>query len=150
MEQTLTKQPHEDMAPITGTVVDAGPDLDRSHEPGGDKLLPIILSSLDDDQAQDVINIDLRGKTSMTDAMIICSGRSQRHVGAIADHILRKIKEAGYGRAQVEGLPHCDWVLIDIGDLIVHIFRPEVRDFYKLERMWSVELPSEETTQPTA
>lgn len=117
----------------------------REHEPGGEILLPIILTSLDDDQAQDVIEIDLRGKTAMADDMIICSGRSQRHVGALADHVLRKIKEAGFGRAQVEGLPHCDWVLIDAGDVMVHIFRPEVRDFYKLERMWSVELPSEQT-----
>jgi len=138
MEQTLTTQPNEGMAE------DVTPETDRGNEPSGEDLLPLILKSLDDDQAQDVIEIDLRGKTSMADDMIICSGRSQRHVGALADHILRKVKETGYGRAQVEGMPHCDWVLIDVGDIIVHIFRPEVRDFYKLERMWSVELPSEQ------
>jgi ribosome-associated protein len=113
-------------------------------EPGGDVLLPIILTSLEDDKAQDVVQIDLKGKSPMADAMIICSGRSQRHVSAMADHLLRKLKEAGFGRAQVEGLPHADWVLIDAGDVVVHLFRPEVRDFYKIERMWSVELPSEQ------
>ena len=138
MERKLTIEPKEGMAETE--------DLNQApkNEPGGNMLLPLILTSLDDDMAQDVIEIDLRGKTSMADDMIICSGRSQRHVGALADHILRKVKETGYGRAQVEGMPHCDWVLIDVGDIIVHIFRPEVRDFYKLERMWSVELPSEQ------
>ena len=106
-------------------------------------MLPVILTSLDDDKAQDVVQIDLKGKSPMADTMIICSGRSQRHVSAMADHILRKIKEAGFGRAQIEGLPHADWVLIDAGDIVVHLFRPEVRDFYKLERMWAVELPAE-------
>jgi len=107
-------------------------------------LLPIILNSLDDDQAQEVVSIDLHGKSPMADTMVVCSGRSQRHVSAMADHILRKLKEAGLGRAQVEGLPHADWVLIDAGDVVVHLFRPEVREFYKIERMWSVELPAEQ------
>ena len=71
--------------------------------------------------------------------MVVTSGRSHRHVGAIADRLLRDLKDAGFGRARVEGLPHCDWVLIDAGDLIVHVFRPEVRDFYNLEKMWAAE-----------
>ena len=83
--------------------------------------------------------IDLKGKSSMADTMIVASGRSHRHVGAIADHVLRAIKEAGEGRARVEGLPHCDWVLIDAGDLIIHLFRPEVRAFYNIEKIWSVD-----------
>lgn len=70
--------------------------------------------------------------------MIIASGRSNRHVGAIADHVLRKLKDEGYGSARVEGLKTCDWVLIDAGDVVLHIFRPEVREFYDLEKMWSV------------
>lgn len=70
--------------------------------------------------------------------MIVASGRSNRHVGAIADHVVRKLKEAGHGRADVEGLKTCDWVLIDAGDVILHLFRPEVRSFYELEKMWSV------------
>lgn len=69
--------------------------------------------------------------------MIVASGRSHRHVGAIADQVLRNLKAAGFGSAKVEGLPHCDWVLVDAGDVIVHIFRPEVRDFYNIEKMWS-------------
>jgi len=77
----------------------------------------------------------------VADAMIVASGRSHRHVGAIADHLLRALKEAGLGRARVEGLPHCDWVLIDAGDMIVHLFRPEVRAFYNLEKIWSVAPP---------
>ena len=75
----------------------------------------------------------------MADTMIVASGRSHRHVGALADHLLRALKEAGMGRARVEGLPHCDWVLIDAGDVIVHLFRPEVRAFYNIEKIWSVE-----------
>ena len=76
--------------------------------------------------------------------MVVASGRSQRHVGAMADQLIRKLKEKGFGRARVEGLPHADWVLIDAGDVIVHIFRPEVRDFYNLEKMWSADRPMEQ------
>ncbi len=108
-------------------------------------MLPLILNSLDDDKAQDVITIDLKGKTPMADTMVVCSGRSQRHVGAMADHLMRDIKDAGHGRANVEGLPHCDWVLIDAGDVVVHLFRPEVRDFYKIERMWQTPVSEEQS-----
>jgi ribosome-associated protein len=104
-------------------------------------LSDLMLARLEDDQAQDVILIDLKDKSSVADAMIVASGRSHRHVGAIADHLLRALKDAGFGRARVEGLPHCDWVLIDAGDVIVHLFRPEVRAFYNLEKIWSVEPP---------
>jgi len=99
------------------------------------------MARLDDDQAQDIVFIDLKNKSSVADCMIVASGRSHRHVGAIADHLMRAIKEAGNGKARVEGLPHCDWVLIDAGDVIVHLFRPEVRQFYNLEKIWSVEPP---------
>lgn len=85
--------------------------------------------------------IDLKGKSSMADALIVASGRSQRHVGALADHLQRALKTAGFGKAPMEGLPQCDWVLIDAGDVIVHLFRPEVRAFYNLEKIWSVEPP---------
>ena len=102
----------------------------------------LVLARLDDDKAQDVILIDLKDKSSVADAMIVASGRSQRHVGAMADHLLRTLKDAGLGKARVEGLPHADWVLIDAGDLIIHLFRPEVRSFYNLEKIWSVEPPS--------
>ena len=101
----------------------------------------LILTRLDDEKAQDVVFIDLKEKSSVADGMIVASGRSHRHVGAMADHLLRTLKEAGFGRARVEGLPHCDWVLIDAGDVIVHLFRPEVRAFYNIEKIWSVEPP---------
>ena len=105
-------------------------------------LEDLILARLDDDKAQDVVFIDLKGKSAVADGLVVASGRSHRHVGAMADHLLRALKEQGYGRARVEGLPHCDWVLIDTGDVIVHLFRPEVRSFYNIEKIWSVEPPA--------
>jgi ribosome-associated protein len=120
----------------------AAPSLDDPLSPVLQGILSdLILARLEDDQAQDVILIDLKDKSSVADAMIVASGRSHRHVGAIADHLLRALKDAGHGKARVEGLPHCDWVLIDAGDVIVHLFRPEVRTFYNLEKIWSVEPP---------
>lgn len=106
------------------------------------QLEEMILSRLDDDKAQDIVIIDLKDKSSVADTMIVASGRSHRHVGALADHLQRMLKEAGAGKARVEGLPHCDWVLIDAGDIIIHLFRPEVRQFYNIEKIWSVEVPS--------
>ena len=105
----------------------------------------LILARLDDDKAQDVVFIDLKGKSAVADGLIVASGRSHRHVGAMADHLLRALKEQGYGKARIEGLPHCDWVLIDTGDVIVHLFRPEVRAFYNIEKIWSVEPPATRT-----
>ncbi len=86
-----------------------------------------------------MVEIDLAGKSSVTDIMIIASGRSQRHVSAIADHVLRRVKDAGAKNVRVEGLAAADWVLIDAGDLVVHLFRPEVREFYNLERLWEAD-----------
>jgi ribosome-associated protein len=108
---------------------------------GAQALERLLLGRLDDEKAQDIVFIDLKDKSSVADGMIVASGRSHRHVGAMADHLLRVLKEEGYGRARVEGLPHCDWVLIDAGDVIVHLFRPEVRAFYNIEKIWSVEPP---------
>ena len=115
-----------------------------SHESGplpvgATDLENAILAKLDDDKAQEIVLIDLKGKSPMADAMIVASGRSHRHVGALADHLLRTLKELGMGKARIEGLPHCDWVLIDAGDVIIHLFRPEVRSFYNIEKIWSVE-----------
>ena len=101
-----------------------------------DELLSIVLKSLDDDQAQDIISIPLAGKSSVADHIVIAAGRSSRQVTAIAQKLAERIKaETGY-RSRIEGLPVADWVLIDAGDVIVHVFRPEVRSFYNLERMW--------------
>lgn len=110
---------------------DQSPDIDQPLE-------TLIVNRLEDDKAQDIICIDLRGKSSVADTLIIASGRSHRHVGALADHVIRALKDAGHGKARIEGLPACDWVLIDVGDVIVHLFRPEVRTFYNIEKIWSV------------
>jgi len=95
-----------------------------------------VIQSLEDDKAEDLLVYDLEGKSSLADQMIIASGRSARHVSALADRVIRSIKELGGKRSRVEGLQAGDWVLIDTGDLIIHLFRPEVRDFYNLERIW--------------
>lgn len=108
------------------------------------RLLELVLKSLDDDKAEDVLSIDLKGKTSIADYMVIANGRSSRQVLSMADHLARRIKEAGFGSVQVEGKAQGDWILIDAGDVIIHIFRPEVREFYNLEKMWSVRLPAEQ------
>jgi ribosome-associated protein len=94
-------------------------------------------------KAEDTLSIDLRGKTSIGDYMIVTSGRSHRHVGALADHVLKDLHQAGVPGVRVEGMPHCDWVLIDAGDVIIHVFRPEVRTFYNLEKMWMSDLPAQ-------
>ena len=101
-----------------------------------DPLLAAVLQSLDDDQAQDVISIPLEGKTSIGDYMVIASGRSSRQVAAMAQKLAERLKHAGHGAPRIEGLPVADWVLVDAGAVIVHLFRPEVRSFYNLERMW--------------
>jgi ribosome-associated protein len=97
----------------------------------------LVLAQLEDMKAEDTVTIDLTGKTSIADTMVVTSGRSNRHVGAVADRLLERLKKAGVSDVRVEGMPHCDWVLIDAGDVIVHLFRPEVRAFYNLERMWA-------------
>jgi ribosome-associated protein len=105
-------------------------------QPVADKTLNLILSRLDDMKAEETVTIDLRGKSAFSDYMIVTTGRVNRHVGAIAENVAKGLKESGITNLHVEGLPNCDWVLIDSGDVIVHIFRPEVREFYNLERLW--------------
>ena len=106
-------------------------------EPTGDELLDFVLKELDEDQAQEVVTIDLAGKSSIADHMVIASGRSTRQVASIAQKLAEKLKQNGYGPVKLEGLPAADWVLLDAGDIVVHLFRPEVRSFYNLERMWA-------------
>lgn len=101
-----------------------------------DDVLQAVKSSLDRDKADDVVVIDLAGKTSIADFMVVASGASKRHIAAMSDHVLEKVKEMGATSVGVEGTGHCDWVLIDIGDVLVHLFRPEIREFYALERLW--------------
>jgi ribosome-associated protein len=88
-------------------------------------------------KAEDTITIDLRGKSSIADYMIVTSGRANRHVGAIAENVVKDLGQVGLKGVHIEGLPNCDWVLIDTGDVILHVFRPEVRTFYSLEKMWT-------------
>ena len=102
-------------------------------------LHQLVLSQLDDDQAQEIVTIPLEGKSSIADHMVIASGRSTRQVASMAQKLSEEIKKAGFGHARIEGLPAADWVLIDAGDVVIHLFRPEVRTFYNLERMWSFE-----------
>lgn len=109
------------------------------------RALDAVLASLEDSKAENIVSIDIQGKSSLGDYMVIASGRSNRHVAAVADHLLKALKEAGYGNVRVEGLASADWVLIDSGDVIVHVFRPEVRDFYNLEKMWQAPDLEEET-----
>ena len=104
-----------------------------------DPLLKLVLQQLDDDQAQEVVIIDLEGKSSIADHMVIASGRSTRQVAAMAQKLAEKVKQAGFGPVKLEGLPAADWVLLDAGDVIVHLFRPEVRTFYNIEKIWSVD-----------
>ena len=106
-------------------------------------LLASILESLDDAKAEQVVALDLDGKAALADQMVIASGRSNRHVAAIAEQLVEKLKAGGKADLKIEGLPHCDWVLVDAGDVIVHIFRPEVRSFYNLEKLWSPDAPRE-------
>lgn len=103
-----------------------------------DTLLSLVMASLDDDKAEDVVVIDLAGKTTIADHMVIASGASKRHIGSMADHLLEKVKASGYRSVAIERTEHSDWVLIDAGDVVVHLFRPEVREFYSLERLWGM------------
>lgn len=104
-------------------------------EPGS--LHALVIAELDAEQGQEIVSIPLAGKSSMADHMVIASGRSTRQVAAIAQKLAVKIKQAGFGSVRLEGLPAADWVVIDAGDVVVHLFRPEVRSFYNLERMWA-------------
>jgi ribosome-associated protein len=115
----------------------ATPPAILKARPDAEETLNLILARLEDMKAEETITIDLRGKSSISDYMIVTTGRANRHVGAIAENVARSLKEHGISSPHVEGLPNCDWVLIDSGDVIVHVFRPEVREFYNLEKMWT-------------
>lgn len=118
----------ENPAPVT--------DKSNTGDVTSDQILALVLASLDDDKAEDVVSINLRGRSSIADHMVICSGRSSRQVGAIAEKLSERLK-TDIGRvSKIEGKDQGDWVLIDTQDVIVHVFRPEVREFYQLEKMW--------------
>jgi len=117
----------------------AAPDDSLTADP----LSQIIVEGLEDAKAEDIVSIDLLGRTTLADRMIIASGRSSVHVGAIADRVVRACRDAGYPSPKVEGMPLCDWVLLDAQNAMVHIFRPDVRRFYNLEKIWSADRPGE-------
>ncbi len=131
------------MHPSIGDAGSGSPPAEPAPQASRSTLLSTVLGTLDNAKAEDVVTIDLQGKSSIADHMVIATGGSHRHVAAIAGRILKRLKEDGYGRARVEGQPSCDWVLIDACDVIVHVFRPEVREFYNLEKMWSADRPDE-------
>ncbi|WP_163848667.1 ribosome silencing factor [Pseudooceanicola aestuarii] len=110
--------------------------MSAPQELSSEEQLSLILTSLDDDKAEEIVKIDLRGKSSIGDFMVICSGRSTRQVSAMSQKLAEKLKQTTGRTAKVEGKETGDWVLIDTGDVIVHVFRPEVREFYQLEKMW--------------
>ena len=116
-----------------------------SRNDDASRAIKTVLASLEDSKAENIVSIDIQGKSSLGDYMVVASGRSHRHVGAVADHLLKAIKDAGLGQARVEGLAGADWVLIDSGDVIVHVFRPEVREFYNIEKLWQAPDLEEET-----
>ena len=132
-------------AALTSLSFDAASTKKRTVSPPAQPSLLTrgILASLDDAKAEDILAIELEGKTSIADLMVIATGRSTTHVNAIADRVIRSCKDIGV-MTRVEGLPQCDWVLLDAGDVIVHVFRPDVRQFYNLEKMWGVDRPSEQ------
>jgi ribosome-associated protein len=107
------------------------------------ETLRLVLARLEDMKAEETVTIDLRGKSAFSDYMVVTTGRSNRHVGAVAENVAKGLKEAGQKKLHVEGLSNCDWVLIDTGEVILHVFRPEVREFYNLERLWT-QSPSDE------
>ena len=127
----------------SGSQSTAAKPAPASRRKAAPPLSKIIKSCLDDAKAEDVVSIDLNGKAALADSMVVASGRSNRHVSAITDQLSDALKAAGYKNIRIEGLPHCDWVVMDAGDVIVHIFRPEVRTFYNIEKLWSPDAPAD-------
>ena len=107
------------------------------------QMIDIVLQSLDDAKAEATVAIDITGKSPLSDHMVVTSGRSNRHVGAVADQLIKALRENGFHKPRIEGMPHCDWVLVDAGDVIVHLFRPEVREFYNIEKMWQADFAAD-------
>lgn len=122
----------------------AAKDTQKAAIAAIERVLESVTNSLEDSKAEEITTIDIRDKSALADYMVIASGRSNRHVGAVADQLLRELKSLGHKSIKVEGLQSADWVLVDIGDIIVHLFRPEVREFYSLEKMW--QMPASEET----
>ena len=117
---------------------------DEPHSHDLETLQSLVISSLENSKAEDIVTIPLDPAAALADVMIIASGRSSRHVSAIADRLMDDLQKAGWRNFSVEGLETADWVLLDLGDVIVHVFRPEVRELYNLEKLWSPHAPRQE------
>lgn len=129
------------MAALPENTVSAAPaPANTAQKP----LIDLILDTLDDAKAEEIVSVDITGKSSLSDHMVVASGRSHRHVAAIADQIITALREHGHGKPRVEGMPHADWVLVDTGDVILHVFRPEVREFYNIEKMWQADFAADQ------
>jgi ribosome-associated protein len=144
----MRDQPAKDAYRLIRTTAEAarkGTSLAQSaaKAPDSAALLKDVVHWLDDAKAEDIVSIPLKGKSALGDFMVVASGRNDRHVAAIAEQLRDKLKARGEARVRVEGLNACDWVLIDTGDIIVHVFRPEVREFYNLEKMWQADIPAD-------
>ena len=148
----------EPIAFIPAELLDDAPKPVKPRKPRGKKAevpriprpkgsLGLVLEQLDDSKAEHIVTINLDAKSAIADTMVVASGRSNRHVGAIADQLVEKLKASGRRELKVEGMPQCDWVLVDAGDIVVHIFRPEVRSFYNLEKLWSEHAPDDSAVQ---
>ena len=139
------------MPEIPAELLEDAPRAKKPRKPRGRKAeapkpvnaLDVILAQLDDAKAEQIVSIPLDDRRAVADAVVVASGRSNRHVGAIADQLVQKLKEKGYRDLRIEGMPQCDWVLVDAGDVVVHIFRPEVRSFYNLEKLLSASAPDD-------
>ena len=126
---------------LTSTPKKARPkkaSVKKSKAKMSEQLAQEVNAILETQSAEDIVLLDIRDKSSIADFMIVATGRSNRHVSALTDYVKRGLKETGHEKLGIEGLEQCDWVLIDAGDVIVHLFRPEVRDYYALEKLWSV------------
>jgi ribosome-associated protein len=117
------------------------PTRKRKVPPAVKSVLKLVETSLDADKAEEIVTLDLTDKSAIADYMILATGRSQRQLSSMAEHLVEKLKASGHGHVPIEGQAQGDWVLVDVGDVIVHLFRPEVRAHYNLEKMWGVELP---------
>jgi ribosome-associated protein len=126
--------------PLSPRKLANAPDPTPNPDP---KMIDVVLQTLEDAKAEETVAIDITGKSSLADHMVVTTGRSNRHVSAVADQVIKALRDNGFGKPRVEGLPHADWVLVDGGDVIVHIFRPEVREFYNIEKMWQADFAAD-------
>ena len=131
------KEKHLTTVHAKGNVTRIFPQSPERSDEAAARALKLVLESLEDSKAEDIVTINIAGKSALGDYMVVVSGRSSRHVMAISDHLMSDLKDAGLGNARVEGLETGDWVLIDNGDIIIHVFRPEIREFYNIEKMWA-------------